>query len=131
MKNHSIIKKSTVPLFKTLSTVGNLLFPNRNKVPIIISGSSRGGTTWVAETVAKTFDSNRILWEPLQDGNIENSGLALSKRPSINEKNITPDIEKFFSSLLHANQANSHLLRLRENPLNVIRLLSNKRLIIT
>jgi len=130
MKKHSSIKRTTAPLFKNLSTVGNLLYPNRNKLPIIISGSPRGGTTWIAETVAKTFHSNRVLWEPLQDGNIEKAGLNLSKRPSINEINITPDIEKFLSSLLYAKQANSHLLRLRKYPLNVIHFLSNKRFII-
>jgi len=126
----SAFKRATAPFLKALSSAGNSVYPERNTTPLLISGSPRGGTTWLAETIAKVYQSERMLWEPLQDGNIAKDGLGLSKRPFIDEQTATPEIDAFFQSLLQAKQANAHLLRLRKYPKNALSLLRNQRLLI-
>lgn len=37
---------------------------------IIMSGSPRSGTTFVAENLSKSLDSCPLVWEPLQDENL-------------------------------------------------------------
>jgi hypothetical protein len=126
----SVVKRVTAPLLRALSYAGNTVYPVRNAAPIVISGSPRGGTTWLAETIAKAYQSERMLWEPLQDGNIAKDGLGLTKRPFIDEQTAAPEVESFFHSLLHAKQANAHLIRLRKYPKNMLTLVRNQRLFI-
>ena len=130
MSNIKSTKYCTAPFLKITSRMGNIIFPKRNNKPILISGSPRGGTTWIAETIAKVYLSERILWEPLQEGNIDKDGLRFSKRPYIDEQTATPEVDAFFQKLLQSKQANAHLLRLRKYPKNVLSLLRNQRLLI-
>src|SRR5699024_9146178 len=90
----------------------------------------RGGTTWIAESVAHALGTNRLLWEPLQAGNPAKHGLGFSARPFIDEDSLADDQAHFFNSLLQARYANPHLLRLREQPSNVWSLFSGSRLVI-
>ncbi|MGM0498051.1 MAG: sulfotransferase [Bacteroidota bacterium] len=130
-KQLSKLKKASVPPLRMLSKMGNFLHPARNNNPLIISGSPRSGTTWVAETIAEIYRSRRILWEPLQESNIDKKGFGFSKRPYIDESSAQTKIDDFFSSLLQAKQANPHLLRLRKYPLKqLFSLLQNQNLII-
>jgi 5-enolpyruvylshikimate-3-phosphate synthase len=99
---HSLSKKITAPILSTLSKAGNLVNSSRNDSPILISGSPRGGTTWIAESVAEAFGSKRMLWEPLQEGNIHKSGIKFSKRPFVVDENITEEQKQFFEILLKA-----------------------------
>jgi hypothetical protein len=128
--NHSIQKKITAPILSGVSKMGNLIYPSRNESPVLISGSPRGGTTWIAEAVAETFSSKRMLWEPLQEGNIHKSHINFSKRPFVSDNNITGEQRIFFNKLLNAEFANAHTVRLRESYFNLFRLLSSDKLII-
>jgi hypothetical protein len=130
IKKKAIIKQLTAPFISSLSAFGNVLHPDRNKGPLLISGSPRGGTTWLAESIAEIFDSRRLLWEPLQSGNIANSSLALSKRPYLDEDDVSPEVRSFFCDLLDAKLGNAHLYRLRNRPSNLFNALSSDKLII-
>jgi len=127
MKN---LKRATSPFLQLASRTGNLIYPHRNDEALLISGSPRGGTTWIAESIGAALGNSRILWEPLQEGNISKLNLGFSKRPYLDKNTVTIKQEKFFHSLVNARQANSHLLRIREYPFNFIQLLANSRLII-
>jgi len=109
---------------------GNLIYPRRNEAPIIISGSPRGGTTWLAESIAAISHSPRIIYEPLQDGNIYKNNCGFSKRPFVDESNVTPEAEDFFDKLLRAELANTHTLGLRISWKNIISTIHRGRLII-
>lgn len=127
---YSFSKIVTAPILSYLSKLGNIIQPQRNVKPILISGSPRGGTTWIAESIAKAIGSKRILWEPLQEGNIHKKGLNFGKRPFITDEIISERQRKFFDDLLEARFSNAHTVRLRENFGNAIQLLSSKRLVI-
>lgn len=113
---------------------GNYLHKDRNLNPIVISGSPRSGTSWLAESIAQIFATKRLLWEPLQDGNMEKDGLGFTKRPFLEGNTVTVEMENFFIELMNAVQVNSHLLRLGKRYKNIpgtmYGLVSNQRLII-
>jgi len=121
-----MLKEISAPAVSALSRFGNSIYPDRNARPLIISGSPRGGTTWAAESVARLYSSDRILWEPLQDGNISARGLPLGKRPFLQEGRVEKSVDDFFSALLSGKCANAHLLRLRQHPQNILSLFGNR-----
>lgn len=129
ISNKMKLKHLSSPIWRTLSNIGNHIYPERNKDPIVISGSPRSGTTWIAETLAAIYKTKRVIWEPLQGGNRASHKLNLSKRPYI-AHNASPNVYHFFNSLLTGQQMNGYLLRLQKNPKNIYSLLSNSQLII-
>ncbi|RZU99604.1 hypothetical protein [Spiribacter vilamensis] len=126
----TILKRTTAPLLQMASCIGNRIYPYRNENALLISGSPRGGTTWIAESIGNAIGRYRSLWEPLQGGNISKLNLGFSKRPFLDDNSVTSDQKNFFHTLVNAQQANSHLLRLREKPSNIFHLFTNGRLII-
>lgn len=127
---HSILMKATAPLLRGAGCVANKVHRERNRNPIIISGSPRAGTTWVAESIAKALGSRRILWEPLQEGNPDRYGKGFSKRPFLTDGNVTQGQIDFFKDIISAKNANAHTLRLRKFPGNFFHSLNSDRLII-
>lgn len=125
----SLAKASRAPL-AALARLGNVAFAGRNEKPIIVSGSPRGGTTWVFESIAGCFARPRIFWEPLQASNPANSTGLFGKRPYIDERHVGREQERFFQSLLNGTMANSHTVRLRHRPSNVLKLSGDGRLLL-
>lgn len=121
----SILKEASLPFFNLGAYIGNKVHPNRNKGVFIVSGSPRGGTTWLAESMARLLKTRRIYWEPLQDGNISlPQSLKFSKRPFIEPtEGIDERSKQFFDDLINARLANMHLLRVRRRPSNLKSLL--------
>ena len=96
----------------------NLFSKKRVANTFLVSGTPRGGTTWVAESVAKALGTRRTLWEPLQDGNTAKKNLGFSKRPFLNKEFRDHGQKTFFDNLIGGKQANVHLLRLSQFPSN-------------
>ncbi len=126
----SLAKRAEATVFSSIARLFNGIYPGRNDGPIIISGSPRGGTTWIAESIARMYGSARVLWEPLQDGNFEKQPLRLSKRPYIDESSADTRIDAFFERLLHGTMVNRHTLRLNKQPGHRWSLFRNQRLVI-
>ncbi|TVO63031.1 hypothetical protein FPL11_10030 [Spiribacter aquaticus] len=128
----SSLKRSIAIPLTALSCLARTVNPQRNDNIFVVSGSPRAGTTWLAETLARTLNTHRVYWEPLQDGNIALPGaLKTSKRPFIEHDNQLSFAEKkFFEDLLYGKQANSHLLRLKKYPRNAFTVLSSGPLLI-
>lgn len=84
--------------------------------PIIISGSPRGGTTWLYEVFQST--SNRFgLWEPLHDKMLnqffKKDTYLFHKYIPINSKN--KEIETYFNNLLSGKYITTPLLQKNTN----------------
>ncbi len=106
----------------------NRLNPSRLLPPVIISGSPRGGTTWMAESIAAAFDRPRLMWEPLQDGNPEKWRYPFSGRPFFDGSIVAQ--RPFFEKLLQGEMVNVHTLRLRQFPRNIAGVFSSGQIII-
>lgn len=124
------VKKVEAALCRTTTGAFNRIYPERNRDPLIISGSPRGGTTWIAESIARMYGSTRVLWEPLQDGNWEKEACAFGKRPRVDEGNADERKDAFFERLLCGTMVNRHTLRLNKQPEHLWSLFRNQRLII-
>lgn len=95
--------------------------------PILISGSPRGGTTWVAESIARLIDSNLILWEPLQRGNPELVKFN-SNRPVICDVDeLDNEQSAFFKKLLNIEMVNHHTMRIRNQTHNLSNLICYRK----
>jgi len=123
-------KSNAAAVLGAFSRIGDYLHPARNEDPLIISGSPRGGTTWIAESIAMMYGTSRVLWEPLQEGNHEKHKCGFSKRPYVDEKHCTAQEELFFEKLMSGRMINKHTLRLKKQPQHLLSLLKNQRLII-
>lgn len=121
----TLLRHGSAPFLKLCAQMGNRRHPDRNKDVYIVSGSPRGGTTWLAESLARLIKTRRVYWEPLQDGNISlPSSLRDSKRPFIGPFDmIGEDSKQFFDDLINARLANAHMIRLRKQPSNLVSLL--------
>lgn len=131
-RNVSFLKKSIAIPLTAFSCITRTIKPQRKDNIFVVSGSPRAGTTWLAETLARTLNTRRVYWEPLQDGNIALPDiLKSSKRPFIEQDDeISFAEKKFFDELLQGKQANSHLLRLRKKPINAFTVLQSGPLLI-
>lgn len=70
---------------------------------LIIVGSARSGTSWLAETIAAQH-RYRLLFEPEHEFNTELGKLICDK--DLNQKNITPQAENYFKKIF-ANRVNN------------------------
>jgi len=119
-------------ILNPVSKFMNKVYSSRNENPWLISGSPRSGTTWLAELIAEA-EKNRLIWEPLQEGNSDKHSYNFSKRPLYNpiKKDEINDFQiTFFDKLLSGENLNIHNLRLRAYSLNIFNTLGNRRLII-
>lgn len=130
--NLSFLNYVTAPPLTTLSYIGRHLRSHRDSQVFVVSGSPRGGTTWLAESLGAVLNTQRLYWEPLQDGNIAlPRSLMSSKRPFFEpDELLKPHEERFFRNLLTGKQANAHLLRLRTRPSNLFALFGSGPLLI-
>ena len=119
MKIRSIVANVSCRIYSLLPS------PKPRSV-ILISGSPRGGTTWIAESVVASMKKSRLMWEPLQDGNPAVGGCSFSKRPFVKTSDldlerkypINRKQEKFWDDLVGSKMWNAHTLRLRKYPGN-------------
>lgn len=66
---------------------------------LVVAGAPRGGTTWLAETLAQ-LPATSLLWEPLYGPSLpENEELSLSWRPYLPEEQRDTAIEAHFRKL--------------------------------
>lgn len=128
----SMLKKLTAPPIGAMARMGDCFRSPRKDNTYLISGSPRGGTTWLAESMARALHTRRLRWEPLQDGNNAlPESLRISKRPFIEPNSVIAEQEvKFFDELMNGKQANAHLLRLRQRPLNLFALFQDSPLLV-
>lgn len=108
------------------------LFQKRHTSIVVVSGSPRSGTTWLAESLFKALKCDSLIWEPLQDGNPAVWSTAFGKRPFIpDSKFLKSDAQfKFFHELIRGEQVNWHLLRLKKYPKNIRFLFPAKSVVI-
>jgi hypothetical protein len=124
-------KKYSGYLLDVISYLTNYVYSTRNKDPLLISGSPRSGTTWLAEIIAAS-ESSRLIWEPLQEGNPTMATYPFkSKRPFLSKiQSEYNELDPFFKKLLNGRNLNSHTLRLKVNPDNLYKAFTNSRLVI-
>lgn len=72
---------------------------------IVISGSPRSGTTFLAETIANALDS-MIIWEPLQDKILLKNKLDISKRPILSDIKYNEDFKSYLNNIANAENLN-------------------------
>lgn len=120
------------PPLVVLWALGNAVNSHRNVRPIVISGSPRGGTTWVAESVARAFNSRRVIWEPLNPQNVSIKNLGFDQRPFVDKDSVSGGQYRFLKRLAFGKLINVYMFRLgtavRKRELG--KLLSNERLVI-
>jgi hypothetical protein len=120
----------TAPLLRATSAVGDVLHPHRNDSPILVSGSPRSGTTWIAESISSAVNTERIMWEPLRSANLRVPETFASARPWVDEDSVTAEVDAFLADLIRGKQLNSHLIRFRKYPKNALALLRNQCLLL-
>ena len=115
-----------------LPIVGNIKSKLRQYDPketILISGTPRSGTTWIAE-VLRTCLGYNLLWGPLQIDPALLRKLKLSERPFIKNNRISKDQHGFFDSIMQCKFLNYNTLRLKEKKFDINTIVKNNPWII-
>lgn len=112
------------------SVLGQIKSPGRNAGAMLVSGSPRGGTTWVAESLAAGRRDTRLLWEPLQEPAAADLIRTLTARPAVARLSDNAELQRYFYRLFSGWLATTHLCRARVGRFDTLRCMTNGPLMI-